>query len=107
MISHGTARRNGYDEIVAGAVDADRWRSGEDVIEAMSPYRDEFGDVLVDAASRSGELFQFDRSTGGVTQILHDSEDSGEWRIDAIVDLDASRDENRVVLRLVDIGPLR
>ena len=98
------ARRNGYDDIVLDAVDAARWRSGEDVIEAMAPYRDEFGDVLVDAAARSGELFHFDRSTGRVTQILHDPEDSNEWRIEAMVDLDGSRDEDRVVLRLVDLG---
>jgi hypothetical protein len=98
------ARRNGYDELVAGAVDADRWRSAEDVVEAMAPYREEFGDVLVDAAARSGELFHFDRPTGRVTQILHDPDDSNEWRIEAIVDLDASRAESRVMLRLVDIG---
>jgi len=97
------ARRNGYDEIVAGAVDTERWRSGEDVIEAMAPYRDEFGDVLVDPAARSGELFHFDRATGRVTQILHDPEDSNEWRIEATIDLDSSRTEDRVVLRLVDI----
>ena len=98
------ARRHGYDELVADAVDRDRWGSGEDVIEAMAPYREEFGDVLVDAASRSGELFHFDRATGSVTQILHDPEDAHEWRIDAVVDLDASREEGRVVLRLVDLG---
>jgi hypothetical protein len=98
------ARRHGYDELVAEALDRDRWRSGEDVIEAMASYRDEFGDVLVDAAARSGELFHFDRTTGAVTQILHDPEDAHEWRIEALVDLDASRDEDRVVLRLVDLG---
>ena len=101
------SRRNGYDDLVADATDTDRWRSGEDVVEAMASYRDEFGDVLVDAASRSGELFHFDRSTGHVTQILHDPEDSNEWRIVADVDLDASRSDDRVVLRLVDLGPLR
>ena len=96
------ARRRGYDEIVADANDRDRWQSGEDVIEAMAPYRDEFGDVLDDATARSGELFRYDRSTGRVTQILHDPEDSNEWRIEAIVDLDASREDDRVVLRLVE-----
>ncbi len=101
------ARRNGYDEIVADAADRDRWQSGEDVIVAMAAYRDEFGDVLDDPTARSGELFHYDRSTGRVTQILHDPEDSNEWRIEAIVDLDASRDDDRVVLRLVELGPLR
>jgi superfamily II RNA helicase len=101
------SRRTGYDELVGEAADRERWRSGEDVIAAMAAYRDEFGDVLVDAAARAGERFHFDRSSGRVTQILHDPDESNEWRIEALVDLDASRDENRVVLRLVDIGPMR
>jgi superfamily II RNA helicase len=99
------ARRGGYDELVRDAVDPDRWRTGDDVVDAMSAYRAEFGDVLVDADARSGELFTFDHRTGRVTQTLHDPDDSGEWRIEAVVDLDASRDADRVVLRLVDIGP--
>jgi hypothetical protein len=101
------SRRSGYDEIVAEALDRERWRSGEDVVDAMAAYREEFGDVLVDAAARSGERFHFDRSSGRVTQILHDPDDTNEWRIVAQVDFDASRTEDRVVLRLVDIGPLR
>jgi superfamily II RNA helicase len=101
------SRRSGYDEIVAEALDRERWRSGEDVIEAMAAYRAEFGDVLVDAAARSGDRFHFDRTSGRVTQILHDPDDTNEWRIVADVDLDASRTEDRVVLRLVDIAPVR
>ena len=98
------ARRGGYDEIVVDAVDADHWRSGEDVVAALAPYREEFGDVLVDAAARSGDRFVYDRASGRVTQILHDPEDSNEWRIEAVVDFEASRQEDRVVLRLVDIA---
>ncbi|MGB0112924.1 MAG: DUF3516 domain-containing protein, partial [Ilumatobacteraceae bacterium] len=64
------ARRRDYDELVADAVDTDRWRSGEDVIEAMAPFREEFGDVLVDANARAGERFQYDRASGRVVQIL-------------------------------------
>jgi superfamily II RNA helicase len=101
------SRRSGYDELVAEALDRERWRSGEDVIEAMAAYRAEFGDVLVDAAARSGDRFHFDRTSGRVTQILHDPDDTNEWRIVADVDLDASRTEDRVVLRLVDIAPVR
>jgi superfamily II RNA helicase len=101
------ARRTGYDELVADAPDRERWASGEDVIAAMAPYRDEFGDVLDDAPARSGELFRYDRRTGRVTQILHDPQDSNEWRIEAVVDLDASRASDRVVLQIVDLGPLR
>ncbi len=101
------SRRNGYDEIVAEALDRERWRTGEDVIEAMAAYREEFGDVLVDAAARSGDRFHFDRTSGRVTQILHDPDDTNEWRLVAQVDFEASRTDGRVVLRLVDIGPLR
>jgi hypothetical protein len=97
------ARRRDYDVIVADALDPERWRSGEDVIEAMAPFREEFGDVLVDADARSAERFRYDAGTGRVVQILHDAEDSNEWRLVALVDLDASREENRAVLRLVDI----
>jgi len=99
------SRRSGYDELVADAADRERWRSGEDVVEAMAPYRAEFGDVLVDANARAGERFRFDRTTRRVIQVLHDPEDANEWRIEALVDLDASRAEDRVVLRLVTIGP--
>ena len=79
------------------------WQSGEDVIAAMAPYREEFGDVLTDAGARSGERFRYDRETGNVVQILRDPDDTNEWRIVAQVDLDASRDQDRCVLRLVDI----
>jgi superfamily II RNA helicase len=97
------ARRGGYDEIVADADDRERWASGEDVVVAMVPFREEFGDVLLDGEARSGALFRHDGTTGRVTQILRDREESNEWRIVATVDLDASREERRVVLRLVDI----
>ncbi len=97
------ARRRGYDELVADAADRERWRSSEDVVDAMAPFREEFGDVLVDADARSGSLFRHDRATGRVTQILRDIEDSNEWRIVADVDRDASREEGRVVIRLREI----
>jgi hypothetical protein len=97
------ARRRDYDEIVVDALDTERWRSGEDVIEAMAAFREEFGDVLVDANARSGDRFQYDRASGRVVQILSDADDSNEWRIIAEVDLDASREQGRAVLRLVDI----
>jgi superfamily II RNA helicase len=100
------ARRKGYDEIVAEAVDRDRWQSGEDVIEAMAPYRAEFDEVLLDGGARSGERFSYDKETSQVVQILRDPEDFNEWRIIASVDLEASAAEGRAVLRLVDIaGP--
>jgi superfamily II RNA helicase len=93
------ARRRGYDEIVADA-DRELWPSGETLIEAMQPYWAEHDEILTDPGARSGELFRFDRSTGRVTQILRDPDDTNEWRFEATVDTDASADEARVVLRL-------
>jgi superfamily II RNA helicase len=96
------ARRRGYDEIVA---DADRavWPSGEALIEAMAPFWAEHDAILTDPGARSGELFRFDRTTGQVTQILRDPDDTNEWRLVASVDLAASADEGRAVLRLEQV----
>ena len=96
------ARRRGYDEIVADA-DRERWPSGETLIEAMQPYWAEHDEILTDPGARSGELFHYDRSTGHVTQILRDPDDTNEWRFEATVDHTASADEARVVLRLLAV----
>jgi hypothetical protein len=100
------ARRRGYDEIVADG-DPAIWPSSEVLIAAMAPYWAEHGEILVDAGARSGELFHFDRSTGRVTQILRDPDDSNEWRIVALVDVPASAEHGRAVLRLESVGPAR
>jgi superfamily II RNA helicase len=99
------ARRRGYDEIVADA-DRELWPSGETLIEAMQPYWAEHDEILTDPGARSGELFAYDRSTGRVTQILRDPDDTNEWRLEATVDRAASAEESRVVLRLdrVSVG---
>ena len=86
------ARRRGYDEIVADA-DRELWPDGEALIEAVQPYWAEHDEIRTDPGARAGELFHFDRSTGRVTQILRDPDDTNEWRIEAIVDLAASADE--------------
>ena len=97
------ARRRGYDEIVADA-DRELWPSGETLIEVMQPYWAEHDEILTDPGARSGELFHYDRSTGLVTQILRDPDDTNEWRLEATVDTDASADEARVVLRLLGVA---
>ena len=96
------ARRRGYDEIVADA-DRELWPSGETLIEAMAPYWAEHDETSTDPGARSGELFRYDRATGRVTQILHDPDDTNEWRLDAMVDRAASADEGRAVLRLLSV----
>jgi hypothetical protein len=98
------ARRRGHDDIVADA-DRDRFPDGEALIAAVAPYWAEHDEIRTDAAARSGELFHYDRSTGHVTQILSDPDDTNEWRIEAVVDRDASVEESRVVLRLLSVAP--
>jgi superfamily II RNA helicase len=99
------ARRRGYDEIVADSADRQRWPSGEALIEAMAAYWAEFPEIRIDADARSGARFVFDRTSGRVTQILHDPDGADEWRITAQVDLAASAEEGRAVVRLVSVGP--
>ena len=96
------ARRRSYDEIVADA-DRELWPSGETLIEAMQPYWAEHDEILTDPGARSGELFRFDTSSGRVSQILRDPDDTNEWRLEAVVDRPASIDEARVVLRLLGV----
>jgi hypothetical protein len=96
------ARRSGYDELVDGSP---TFASVDDVERAMAPYWDEFDEILLDAGARSGERFAFDRATGTVTQILHDPDETNEWRFTATADLDASVAEGRPVLRLRSLGP--
>ena len=91
------AARRGYDAFGSPeAIDLVR--------EAMDGYYDEHDEVLLDADARSPSRFVYDRRAQTVTQILHDPDDTNEWRITARIDLDASRDAGRAVLELVAIG---
>ena len=89
--------------LLVDPVDPDRWTSTDDVVDAMSAYWDEHDEILLGPGARSPERFVLDRSAWRVTQILHDPDETNEWRIVADVDLDASVEEGRAVLRLVDV----
>jgi superfamily II RNA helicase len=97
------ARRQGYDALLADADDRDRWGSVESIVTAMAPYWAEFDEILIGADARSGTRFTFDRAAGRTTQVLADPDDSNEWHIVAEVDLVASADEARPVVRLREI----
>jgi hypothetical protein len=94
------ARRSGYAEILADADDRERWPAPDALSVAMEAYWDEFDEIRVDADARAGSLFTFDASTGRATQILADPVEAHEWRITADVDLVASAEEGRAVVRL-------
>ena len=99
------ARRGGYDALLADVDDRRRWPSPDAVADAMQAYWDEFDEILTGADARSGAMFAFDRASGRATQTLADPLDGNEWRIVATVDIAASADEGRAVVRLVEIGP--
>ncbi len=91
------AARRGYDAFGSPeAIDLVR--------EAMAGYYDEHDEVLLDADARSPSRFIYDRRAQTVTQILHDPDDTNEWRINARVDVDGSTEAGRAVLELTHIG---
>lgn len=98
------AGRSTFAPLVADPVDPDRWASTEDVAEAIGPYWIEHDEILLGPGARSPERFVFDRDAWTVTQILHDPDETNEWRIVARVDPEASIEQGRAVLRLVDLG---
>jgi len=91
------AARRGYDAFGSSeAIDLVR--------EAMAGYYEEHDEVLLDAEARSPSRFVYDRRAQTVTQILHDPDETNEWRITARVDVDASAEAGRAVLELTHIG---
>ena len=98
------ARRQGYDALLDDADDREVWGSVESVVTAMAPYWAEFDEVLTGADARSGARFAFDRASGRTTQVLADPDDANEWHIVADVDLVASAEEARPVVRLREIS---
>ena len=69
----------------------------------MVDYWDEHDWVGIDADARSSEWFDFDRGAERATQILIDPDGHHEWVLEAEVDLDASRSEDRAVVRALRV----
>ncbi len=100
------AAKRGYDVIVDAAADPDVWGTVGDLVEAMADYWDEYDHILMDAGARSPGRFLYDPSVDqSVVQIIQDPDGNDEWRIRAFVDIEASAEQNKAVLRFVDIGP--
>ncbi len=90
-VEHLARRR--YDDL---PLDADQL---DDLRDAMGEYWDEFDEILLDGDARGPHRFIHDRSANEVIQILHDPDGVDEWRIRATVDLAASAEAGRAVLR--------
>lgn len=65
----------------------------------MVPYWDEHEWIAIDADARAAQWFEFSRDAQMATQILVDPDGHHEWVLEADVDLDASRAEERAVVR--------
>ena len=68
-------------------------------IEGADEYWDEHDTIGVDADARATRWVDVDLDTGRVAQTLHDPDGDHEWVLDAEIDLDASRAEDRAVVR--------
>ncbi|MFK8024712.1 MAG: DEAD/DEAH box helicase [Ilumatobacter sp.] len=97
------ATRSGYDALVESAVDAQRWTSAADVSEVMESYWERFESIDLGPEARSPSRFVYEPRIGRVAQIVLDDDETNEWRVEATVDTDASIEQGRAVLRLVDI----
>jgi hypothetical protein len=91
------ARRR-YDELPEGVAPV--------VAEALAEYWAEHGEIRTDNAARAQLLVHIseERDRWRVRQTLLDPEETGEWFLDAEVDLERSRSEEQPVLALVRIA---
>lgn len=87
-----------WDEVRSRAV-----RGADDAVGGLDGYWAEFDEI--DTGPDARAMFAFDRSTGVVTQELCDAEGPTGWRIAGTVDLAASAEEGRAVMRFEVIGP--
>ncbi len=76
----------------------------DSVVQVMADYWETYDSIGVDTDARNAKLHIFDASTGRVTQILDDPEQHHEWRIEAHVDWDGSRELGNAVLVLDQIS---
>ena len=65
----------------------------------VEDYWDEHDHIEIDADARATRWVTLDLEGGRAEQILTDPEGHMEWRLEAEVDLDASRREDRAVVR--------
>ena len=71
--------------------------------EDMAPYWDEHEWIGIDGEARRSEWFAFDRDAQMATQIIDDPDGHHEWVLEAEVDLEASRSEDRAVVRPIGV----
>ena len=76
---------------------------------SLAPLQEEPGEAELAAAGVSERLREAMERAGRrvwlATQVLDDPQGDHDWRLTALVDLEASDEEDRPVLRLLSVGP--
>ncbi len=97
------AFRQQYMVLADAASEESGFDSIDSVVQVMADYWETYDAIGVDTDARNVKLHIFDPSTGRVTQILDDPDQHHEWRIEAHIDWDASREAGNAVLVLDQI----
>ena len=96
-------RLDDHETLAEVPVVGDGRRSADDVTEAIAAYWEEHTVMPTDAHARGGGFFVMDDSSADrwpVSQTIADPEGFNEWVMEGEVDLAASREEGRAVVRL-------
>jgi superfamily II RNA helicase len=93
------------------ALDAEDGWTAQRWFDALAPYFEEHGTLGIGPDARNPRLLLVDEQPVDhpgcwhVRQILDDPEKHHDWRISAVVDLAASDEAGRAVVRMLDVGP--
>jgi len=101
LLSH--RRLDDHETLAEVPVMGDGRRSVDDVTEAIAPYWEEHSVMPTDTHARGGGFFVLDDSGPDrwpVRQTIADPDGFHEWVLEGAVDLAASREEGRAVVRL-------
>jgi hypothetical protein len=97
------SRRQGYDALLVNPIAPERFAAIEDISASLSGYWERYEEIGLGPDARSPSRFVYEPRIQRVAQIFHDPDETNEWRIEAVVDVEASIEQERAVLRLVDI----
>jgi superfamily II RNA helicase len=77
--------------------------SSDELHDRFAAYFDDHEQVITGAEARGPQHFAYDRESGKVVQTVVDPEGFNEWKVEGLVDLDASADQGMAVVELTDI----
>ncbi|MFQ5558709.1 MAG: DUF3516 domain-containing protein, partial [Acidimicrobiales bacterium] len=92
--------RRAHGELLSSLADAGDWTT-ERLDEVMAPYWNEHDSIIIDAEARASRWVTVDHDSGRVAQVIHDPAGYREWRLEAEIDLELSRELDRAVVRLL------